>query len=174
MSILYGVITGTLFGAFLQGGEAIRFERQVGAMRLKDMTIVKFLLTAIVVSSIGAHLMLDLGIADFAPRGISLGAQVVGGLMFGVGWAVIGYCPGTSVGALTEGRFHALMPILGMVIGAMLYAAAYPFFDRYIMSFGEFGNPSIATALGINHWVVIAAMVIGVLALFRFFERKNL
>lgn len=174
MNIVFGLVTGTLFGAFLQGGEAIRFERQVGAMRLKDMTIVKFLLTAIVVSSIGVHLLLDIGLAEFSPRAISLGAQIVGGLMFGIGWAIIGYCPGTSVGALTEGRFHAAMPILGMIVGALIYAGLYPFFDRAIISIGQLGNNSIAQALGVNHWVVIALFVVGSLALFRFFERKNL
>ncbi len=174
MDIVLGIVTGTLFGAFLQGGEAIRFERQVGAMRLRDMTIVKFLLTAIVVSSIGVHFLLDVGVADFSPRDIQLGAQIVGGLMFGVGWAIIGYCPGTSVGALTEGRFHAALPILGMVIGAMIYAALYPVFDSAIISVGQLGNPSIAELFGINHWIVIVLFIVGAVALFRFFERKGL
>ncbi|MFP4643628.1 MAG: YeeE/YedE thiosulfate transporter family protein [Spirochaetales bacterium] len=174
MDIAYGLITGLFFGAFLQGGEAIRFERQVGAMRLKDMTIVKFLLTAIVVSSIGVHLLLDIGIADFSPRDISLGAQVIGGLLFGFGWAIIGYCPGTSVGALGEGRLHALMPIVGMIVGAFIYAALYPWFDSAIISLGQLGNPTIAQALGVNHWVVIVLFVVGAGFLFRFFEQKNL
>ncbi len=174
MDIAYGLITGLFFGAFLQGGEAIRFERQVGAMRLKDMTIVKFLLTAIIVSSIGVHFLLDIGLADFAPRDISLGAQIIGGLMFGVGWAIIGYCPGTSVGALGEGRFHALMPIAGMIIGALIYAGLYPWFDRAIISLGQLGNPSLPEVLGVNHWVVIVLFAVGAFFLFRFFERKNL
>lgn len=174
MNIVYGLITGLFFGAFLQGGEALRFERQVGAMRLRDMTIVKFLLTAILVSAVGAHFLLDIGLADFAPRDISLGAQIVGGLMFGVGWALIGYCPGTSVGALGEGRFHVLLPIAGMIVGALIYAGLYSWFDRVIISFGQLGNPSVADLFGVNHWVVIIALVIGSLFLFRFFERRNL
>ncbi len=174
MDIVYGLITGLFFGAFLQGGEAVRFERQVGAMRLKDMTIVKFLLTAIIVSSIGVHFLLDIGVADFSPRDISIGAQVIGGLMFGVGWAVIGYCPGTSVGALGEGRFHVLMPIAGMLIGALIYAALFPWFDSAIISLGQLGNPSIGDLFGVNHWVIIVLFVVGAGFLFRFFERKNL
>lgn len=174
MDIVYGLITGLFFGAFLQGGEAIRFERQVGALRLKDMTIVKFLLTAIVVSSIGVHLLLNIGVVDFSPRDISIGAQVIGGLMFGVGWAIIGYCPGTSVGAFGEGRFHALMPIAGMMIGALIYAGLYPWFDSAIISFGQLGNPSIPELFGVNHWVVIVLFAVGVVFLFRFFERKDL
>lgn len=174
MSILFGIITGTLFGALLQGAEVIRFERQVGALRLRDMTIVKFMLTAIVVTSIGVHLLLDLGIVDFSPRDISLGAQIVGGLLFGIGWAIIGYCPGTSIGALTEGRLHVAMPILGMLVGAFVYAALYPFFDTAIISLGQLGNNSVAQALGVNHWIIIVLLAIGSYFLFRFFERKNL
>jgi uncharacterized protein len=174
MSIVMGLVVGTLFGAFLQGGEVIRFERQVGAMRLQDMTIVKFMLTTIVVGSIGVHLLLDVGLADFSPRAISLGAQVVGGLLFGAGWAIIGYCPGTSIGALTEGRLHVLMPILGMLVGAFIYTAIYPLLALYVIPLGQLGNLSVANVLGVSHWIVIVALAIGAVFLFRFFEKKNL
>lgn len=108
MTLALGLITGVFFGTFLQQGEALRFERQVGAMRLVDMTIVKFMLTAIVVGSIGIYLLSDLGAVSFSARGLSLGLQIVGGLLFGAGWAMIGYCPGTSIGALAEGRYRVV------------------------------------------------------------------
>jgi uncharacterized protein len=174
MTLVMGLITGMLFGAFLQQGEALRFERQVGAMRLVDMTIVKFLLTTIVVGSIGVHLLQDLGVISFAPRSLSLGAQIIGGLLFGAGWAVIGYCPGTSIGAIAEGRFHAIWPILGMLTGGIVFAFLYPVVQLYILPMGSFGSVSIYGALGVNHWVVIAAFAAGSFFLFRFFEKKNL
>jgi len=103
MTLFLGFVTGILFGAFLQMGRVLRYEKQIGALRLIDMTILKFMFTAIVVGSIGVHLLQDLGVVEFTPRGLSLGAQIIGGLLFGIGWGIIGYCPGTSIGALGEG-----------------------------------------------------------------------
>ncbi|MCA1753962.1 MAG: YeeE/YedE family protein [Spirochaeta sp.] len=174
MILVFGLITGTLFGIFLQQAEAIRFERQVGAMRLIDMTIVKYMLTTIVVGAIGVYFLRDMGLVEFAPRAFSLGLQVIGGLLFGAGWAIIGYCPGTSIGALGEGRIGAIWPILGMLLGGLIYAFLYPAVQQYIAPIGALGRVSIADVLGVSHWVVIAVMVVGSVALFRFFERKGL
>jgi len=95
-----GLITGIFFGALLQQGRVLRFEKQVGAMLLKDMTIMKFMMSAILVGMVGVYLAVALGLAQLSPKATQLGANVVGGLLFGLGWAVMGFCPGTSVGAL--------------------------------------------------------------------------
>ena len=174
MTLIMGLITGILFGIFLQQAEAIRFERQVGAMRLQDMTIVKFMLTTILVGSVGIYLLSDLGLLDFSPRNLSLGLQIVGGLLFGIGWAIIGYCPGTSIGALAEGRAHVIWPILGMLAGGIVFAFIYPFVQNVIRPIGEFGSVSLPELLGVNHWFVIAALAAGSIVLFRFFEKKGL
>lgn len=174
MTLIIGLVTGVLFGVFLQQAEAIRFERQVGAMRLIDMTIVKFMLTTIVVGSIGIYLLSDLGAVSFAPRSLSLGLQIVGGLLFGIGWAIIGYCPGTSIGALAEGRYHVVWPIVGMLLGGIVFALLYPAIQTYVAPIGSFGSVSLPELLGISHWIVIAALAIGAFFLFRFFERKGL
>ncbi|SIQ75338.1 hypothetical protein SAMN05920897_11457 [Alkalispirochaeta americana] len=174
MILVYGLVTGIFFGIFLQQAQALRFERQVEAMLLKDMTIVKFMLTTIVVGSIGIHALQDGGVISFSPRALSLGSQIVGGLLFGAGWAIIGYCPGTSIGALGEGRFHVIWPILGMLLGGLVFALLYPLIQTYIQPLGSFGSISLPQLLGVNHWVVIAALTVGSFFLFRFFERRGL
>jgi len=174
MTLFLGFVTGILFGAFLQMGRVLRYEKQIGALRLIDMTILKFMFTAIVVGSIGVHLLQDLGVVEFTPRGLSLGAQIIGGLLFGIGWGIIGYCPGTSIGALGEGRWHVIWPILGMLVGGMVFALIYPFVQAHIQPLGSYGRLSVATMLGINHWFVIVTLAVGVFFLFRFFERRAL
>lgn len=174
MTLVIGLVTGTLFGVFLQQAEVLRFEKQVGAMRLLDMTIVKFMLTTIVVGAVGIYLLSDLGVVSFAPRSLSLGLQIIGGLLFGVGWAIIGYCPGTSIGALGEGRWHVVWPILGMLVGGIIFALLYPFIQAQIAPLGSFGAVSIHGLIGINHWFVIAALAVGAFFLFRFFEKRGL
>lgn len=174
MTLMYGLFTGALFGWLMQRARVLRYDRQLGALRLKDMTILKFMLSAILVASVGVHLLADLGLATLSVKGTQLGAQVIGGLLFGIGWAMLGYCPGTSWGALGEGRFDGLWGILGGWLGAALYAEAYPAMKASVLSWGDFGTLTLPGLLGINHWLVIALLVLGCLLLFRLFERRRL
>lgn len=173
-SLLLGLATGFVFGFLLQKGRVLRFEKQVGAMRLTDMTIIKFMLSAILVGSVGIHLLRDAGILALSHKPMNVGAVVIGGLLFGAGWAVMGFCPGTSVGALGEGRWHAVFAILGMVLGAAIYAEAYPFFKRTVLAWQDFGKIGLAETIGLNPWVVIAMLWAVGLGAFALFERRNL
>ena len=103
-----------------------------------------------------------------------LGANLIGGLLFGIGWAVAGYCPGTSVGAIGEGRWHALWAVLGMLVGAAVYAEAYPALKSTVLTWGDLGKVTLASVTGINHWVWIVLLSAGFIALFAWFEKKKL
>ena len=113
-----GLLTGCAFGFLLQMGGVLRFDRQVGALLFQDMTIVKFMLSAILVGSVGLQLLADEKVLVFAHKAMNVGGVVLGGLLFGAGWALAGYCPGTAVGAVGEGRWPALFVIAGMLAGA--------------------------------------------------------
>ena len=174
MSLLYGVVTGIIFGFLLQKAQVLRYDKQVGALRLMDMTILKFMLSAIVVATVGIYLFKDLGMIKLSVKSTSIGAQVVGGLVFGVGWGLLGYCPGTAAGALGEGRIDGLWGVLGMLCGGALYAAIYPFMKTYVISVGDLGKISIPEIIGINHWIVVIVLAVLTLLLFRLFEIKKL
>ena len=171
---LLGVLTGFVFGFLLQKGRVLRFEKQVGAMLLHDMTILKFMLSAILVGMVGIHLLSSLKIIAMSHKALNLGAVGLGGALFGVGWAVMGYCPGTAVGALGEGRWHALFAVLGMVAGAALYAEFYPACSATVLAWKDLGKVSLPELLGVSPWLVIAIFVSGVIALFVWFEKKKL
>lgn len=173
MSLFYGIITGIIFGFLLQKAQVLRYDKQVGALRLIDMTILKFMLSAIVVATVGIYLFKDLGVIELGIKATSIGAQVIGGLLFGIGWGLLGYCPGTAAGAFGEGRIDGLWGMLGMLCGGALYAAIYPFM-KTIIGIGDFGKISLAQSIGINHWILIIVLAALTLILFRFFERKNL
>lgn len=174
MELIIGLITGILFGFFLQKGEALRFERHVGLLRLIDMTILKIMLTAISVGMVGIYLFTDLGVISLSPKATSLGAQIIGGLIFGIGWATLGFCPGTIVGAFGEGRWHAGWGILGMLVGAAVYAEAYPALKSSVVSWGNYGKITLPGIIGINHWIIIVVFWLLVIILFRWFEKKNI
>jgi len=169
-----GLITGVIFGFLLQKGRVLRFDKQVGAMRLNDMTILKFMLSAILVGMVGIHLLSDNGIITLSHKPMNVGAVILGGLLFGLGWSVMGFCPGTSVGALGEGRWHAVFAVIGMIIGAAIFAELYPFFSTTVLAWKDFGKISLPEILNVSHWVIIPIFWVIVIALFSFFEKKGL
>ena len=169
-----GLITGILFGLLLQKGRVLRFEKQVGAMLFKDMTIIKFMLSAILVGMVGILVLANMGIITLSHKPMNIGAVVVGGALFGAGWAVMGFCPGTSLGALGEGRWHALFAIIGMVAGAALYAELYPFFKSTVFTWKDFGKIGLPDALGISAWTITLFFWAGAVSLFFWFEKKGL
>jgi uncharacterized membrane protein YedE/YeeE len=172
--LILGLVTGVLFGALLQQGRVLRFEKQVGAMLLKDMTILKFMLSAIIVGMIGIHLLVDMGQVKMSIKGTFVVANLIGGILFGVGWAVAGYCPGTSVGAIGEGRWHAIWAVLGMLAGAAVYAEAYPLLKDSVLTWGDLGKATLPSVTGIHHWVWIVLLSAMFVALFAWFEKKKL
>ena len=171
--LIYGLITGIIFGFLLQKARVIRYDKQLGALRLLDMTIVKYMFTTVLVAMVGVYLLKDLGLVKLSIKPTSLGGNILGGLIFGIGWAMFGYCPGTSLGALGEGRYDALWGILGMLGGAALFAELYPLMKQTVLTWGNLGKITLPQVLGINHWIVIAIMVIIGSMMFRYFEKKG-
>ena len=173
-NLIYGLITGILFGFLLQRAHVIRFDKQVGAMLLKDMTIVKFMFTAILVGMVGIYMLADLNVLQITGRTMVTGGVIVGGALFGIGWAMLGYCPGTSWGALGEGRLDALVGIAGLFTGAAIYSEIYPALENRLLTWGNYGNLTIPDALGVNHWLIIVLFVLGGVLMFRWFEKVKL
>ncbi len=171
--LVYGLITGVIFGLLLQKARVIRYDMQLGALLLKDMTIVKFMFTTILTAMVGVYFLKDLGMVKLAVKPTVLGANIIGGLIFGAGWALLGYCPGTSLGALGEGRWDAVWGILGMLVGAAAFAEVYPIMKGSVLKWGVYGKITIPGIIGINHWIVIAAFVVVGLVMFRWFEKKG-
>ena len=173
-ALIYGLVTGILFGFFLQKARVIRYDKQIGALRLIDMTIVKFMVSSILVGMVGVYLLLDFGLVKLSIKSTNLGGNIIGGLIFGFGWGLLGYCPGTSAGALGEGRWDALWGILGMIAGAAIFAEAFPLLKKSILTWGDFGKITLPQILGVHHWIVIIILVVCGLGLFRFLEQKDL
>lgn len=171
---ILGLVTGLAFGFLLQKGRVLRYDKQVAAMLFQDMTILKFMLSAIIVGMFGILALSDLEVIKLSHKAMNVGAIVIGGALFGVGWAVMGFCPGTSVGALGEGRWHAIFGVAGMIAGAAIYAELFPFFKSTVLSWSDFGKIGLADALGINHWIIAIIFTVITLVMFRWFEKKGL
>ena len=173
-TLIYGLITGIIFGFLLQKARVIRYDKQLAALRLMDMTIVKYMFTTVLVAMVGVYLLKDLGLVKLSVKTTILGGNIIGGLIFGAGWALLGYCPGTSLGALGEGRYDSIWGIVGMLAGAALFAEFFPLMKRTVLTWGNYGKITIPGILGVNHWIVIVIMIILGILVFRFFEKKGL
>jgi len=172
--LIYGLVTGIFFGFLLQKGRVLRYDKQLGALRLMDMTIVKFMLSTVLVGMVGIYLLNDMGLIKLSVKSTNLGGNIIGGLIFGAGWGLLGYCPGTSAGALGEGRWDALWGIIGMLVGAAIFAEVYPFLKTTILTWGNLGEITLPKVLGLSHWIIVSAMIVGALVLFWWFEKKGL
>ncbi len=169
-----GLLTGILFGFLLQKARVLRFDKQVGAMLLKDMTIFKFMLSAILVGMVGIQLLAGLEMIKLGHKPMNAGAILLGGSLFGLGWAIMGFCPGTSIGAIGEGRWHALFAVAGMIAGAALYAELYPFLKSTVLAFKDFGKIGLVETTGLNAGLIVTLFWAAVILLFFWFEKKKL
>jgi len=167
LQLLIGFLAGIAFGFLLQKGGVTKYDVILGQLLLTDFTVVKVMLSAVITGMLGAHLLRSAGLARLHPKAGSVGSSVVGGLIFGVGFAVLGYCPGTLAGAVGNGFMDALFGgIPGILIGAGLFAALYPRLNAVILKRGFFGDVSLPQLLGVNPWVAVipvAALLTGLL-----------
>ncbi|MEW6602450.1 MAG: YeeE/YedE thiosulfate transporter family protein [Nitrospirota bacterium] len=90
-TLLGGLVFGMLFGFLLQRGRVVWYDMQVGTLRFKDMTIVKFMFSSILVAMVGVEILYSAGLASRQILPVNLWAIIVGGLVFGLGWSLIGY-----------------------------------------------------------------------------------
>jgi len=173
-----GLVLGIAFGFTIQKSRMTRYETLEGQLRLLDFTMVKVMFTAIIVGMAGIYLFRDIGLVKLSVKATDLGADIIGATLFGMGFAVLGYCPTTAIGAIGEGRLDALWGgLLGMLAGAALYAEAYHYLKDNILSWGSYGKITIPSALGVPspyHWAIIAAVACSVILLFRALEKKGL
>lgn len=171
LQLLIGLLIGFCFGFLLQRGGVTRYDVIMGQLLLRDWTVVKIILTAILTGMIGIYLLRIPGLARLHVYSGSFGSTVIGGLIFGVGFAMLGYCPGTTAGAVGQGSLDALLAgVPGMVIGAALFAKIYPRLSSGILKAGSFGANTLPELLNIGPWPVIGMVSAIVLAVFAVLE----
>ncbi|MGM0436640.1 MAG: YeeE/YedE thiosulfate transporter family protein [Bacillota bacterium] len=152
-----GLITGIIFGFLLQKGGVTDYNVLIGQLLLKDFTVIKIIITAIITGMIGIYFLNDRGYVNLHPKSGSLGSVVIGGLLFGIGFGLLGYCPGTVAGAVGQGALDALFGgVIGMIIGAGAFAHVYPFVKKRFLNYGKFEKITIPEVIQIDKWKIIA------------------
>lgn len=175
VQLVVGFFTGIIFGFLLHKGGVTHYDVIVGQLLLTDFTVVKIMLSAVVSGMIGIYFLKSIGAVALHPKPGSFGSTVVGGLIFGVGFGVLGYCPGTLAGAIGQGSLDALFGgLIGVLIGAGLFATFYPKLDKRILNKGDFGDITWPQLLEVNPWVLVILVSLGIATLLLWIERLGL
>ncbi len=170
--ILLGLLTGFLFGFLLQKGRVSDRRVIVNQFLLRDFTVMKVMLTAIVVGGLGVYAMNAGGLTKLFVKPAQLVAVPVGALIFGVGMVLLGYCPGTAVAAAGEGKRDAWFGLAGMIAAAAVYAELAGLFAGTIQKWSNLGPVTIPELTGISAWIWLAGLGLGAAAFFRWLDRR--
>jgi len=170
-----GFAAGIFFGFLLQKGGVTTYDVIIGQLLLADFTVVKIMLTATATGMVGVHFLRSLGLAELHPKPGSLGSTALGGLVFGVGFGILGYCPGTVAGAVGQGSLDALFGgVAGILLGAGIFSELFPRLNEKVLNKGHFGEITWPQLLKVNHWVVVFPLAAGVLGILFLLERAGL
>ena len=149
MTLLLGLTLGIAFGAVLQLSGASSHTKIINALRLKDLAIIKLILAAIGVGLIGVHLLDVFGVANMKVKDLFLPGVALAGALFGVGFALTGYCPGTALAAAAEGKIDAWFTVGGGFFGSIIFAFLYPDLESVLFAIGRFGPVTLHHGLGL-------------------------
>lgn len=175
-----GLVCGVLFGFVLENAGFGSPCKLTAQFSMRDWSVFKVMFTAIVVAAIGLYAFERLGWLDagalFVPTSLVM-ASAIGGVLVGAGFAVGGYCPGTSVVGLFSGRLDALVFIVGLLLGTWVFAGLYGPAIEAVMAMWEVGSGDTFTdAWGIPQWLLIALLIAALFGVFKagsWFERRG-
>lgn len=165
VGLLLGLVTGVAFGFLLQRGRVAKLPVIVGQLLLRDWTVIRIMVTAIAVGALGVHVLAALGAADAsAVKPLSLGGTIGGAVLFGLGIAALGYCPGTTVAASGAGHRDAAVGVLGMLAGAAAFVVGYPWLQP-LLTLGARGELTLSDVTGLPGWVFVIGLLTAAAAL---------
>jgi hypothetical protein len=170
--VLTILFLGFLFGFILQYAKLNKYDIISGLARMENFAVLKALLLAIGIGAIMLNIEIGIGIASYHIKPLFLGGVVIGGLIFGSGMAILGYCPGTMFVSLGEGSIDALVGIFGGLSGGLFYTAE----ASHIVAFlgRNFGKISLNTVLGNTAFFYFLVVLIGIgMIIFAFWLDKK-
>lgn len=173
--VVLGLLTGICFGFLLQKGGATDYGVIEGQLLLVDFTVLKLMLSAVIVGMVVFPLLKQYGYANSHAAHGTLGSNVIGGLIFGAGFALLGYCPGTVAGAVGTGALDALLGgMVGMLIGAGMFARLYPVLRAGILNRAPLPAVTIPEFLQLKPWMAIVLLEAGMIGFLLLLEYAGL
>jgi len=125
-TVLWGLLIGFLFGAALYLGGLAEPDKIIATLRLKDFHALRTIALFVLVGMLGTWILQKTGYANSDVKPAAVLTVFIGSALLGVGFGITGYCPGTGLACAAAGRIDALITVLGMFVGAMVYILIYP------------------------------------------------
>ncbi len=172
-ALVLAVVFGAAFGWLLHRGKVTDYNTIVNQFRLRDFTVLKVMLTAIIVGGVGVLVLVNLGAAKFHVRDANMLGTIIGAAIFGVGMVLYGYCPGTGFAAIATGSVHALVGAFGMLAGAAAYAFSFAWVRDNILSVWKLGKVTLTDVSGVPPLAIFAILALVAAGLFYTVEKMR-
>jgi len=147
----------------LQRSGASDYDVIARQLLLEDARVASLMATAAATGGLGTQTLRELDATELSIQPLQVPSVVLGGMAFGCGMAILGYCPGTSLAAVGEGRRDALWGVVGMMAGALLFIRVYPSIKPAVEK-PDLGKMTLASRSGTSPWPWLAGLA-GVVAL---------
>ena len=171
-SLAIAVGIGVAFGWTLERAGLGNARKLVGQFYLTDLTVFKVMFSAVVTAMLGAFWLARLGVLDlervYVPE-TWIVAQLAGGLLFGIGFALAALCPGTSCVAAATGRLDGLATVVGMLAGVWIAGVSIGALSPVYEATAR-GTVTLPGAFGVSYGLVVFAVVLMALTGFRVAE----
>jgi uncharacterized membrane protein YedE/YeeE len=140
------LLYGFLFGLALQSAGLNHYNTISGMATLDNYKVAKAIALAIGAGVILLNIEIGLGLASYHTKPFIAGGVMIGGLVFGTGMAILGYCPGTMLVSLGQGSLDAVVGLIGALAGGLVYTVVVPFISGILGP--DLGNISLNSWLG--------------------------
>lgn len=172
-ALVASVLLGAIFGVLLHRGGVANYNVIVNQFRFRDFTVLKIMLTAIIVGGLGVLALNSAGLANYHIKAANLLGVVLGAAIFGVGMVLYGYCPGTAIAAAASGSIHGLVGLAGLLVGGTLYAFSFPWIAKNILPVAALGKVRLPDVTGVPALVWFVALLAIALTVFFFIARAE-
>ncbi|MBN1764219.1 MAG: YeeE/YedE family protein [Sedimentisphaerales bacterium] len=151
-------IIGALFGVALLLGGLADPDKIIGTLRLKDFHAMRTIAVFVLIGMLGTWILEMEGVAHFSVKPAAIVAVLLGGALLGVGFGLTGYCPGTGLACAAAGRLDALITVIGMFVGALVFILIYPSIVQPIDAIANHGKKMLPEITGISRTVWVLAL----------------
>jgi uncharacterized protein len=151
IAVIVGILMGTVFGFALEKSRVFEPGIIVGQMQLRNFIMLKVFLTAVATGAVVLAVLNGFGIVKLQPKAALYAADIVGGLVLGIGIALAGACPGTTLAQIGVGYRDAFFTLIGGLAGAIAFSYAQPALDKTFLSTSG-GKVVFTDLVGIPYW----------------------
>lgn len=167
----FALVIGIFFGFILERAGFADARNLTNVFYFRDMRVLKVMFSALVTAMVGLIALSWAGLFDYklfigwSLLNTYLWPQAVGGIFFGLGFVIGGYCPGTSVVGVVSGKLDSIVFFLGLIVGMWVFAFGFPLWGAFYKS-SNLGQITLWGVFGLSKEMMALAIVIMAFAAF--------